>query len=162
MVSLKRHIAKIKNISIICFLSSSAAHNISFGASEPRKITQNIGTTIIHPKYTQDSFGRYFNDVALIKLVSPLDISGNPDLGTICVPNQDETYNPYQGKLVTTIGWGATRTLFHKTSNTLIKVSLLVKSIDECAKMYNIPKSKRNSMICTLQGRETPCVVSLS
>lgn len=134
------------------------AHNVSLDASEPLVYAQDLGTIIVHPKYSNDSFGNVVNDVALIKLFFPVEIYTNPNLGTICVPNQDETYNPYQGKLVTTVGWGATKILFPKPSKVLIKVSFPVKSMDECAQMYDIPENNRNTMICTYQVGNSPCV----
>lgn len=137
-----------------------AAHNVSAGAAEPRKITQLLGEVIAHPDYSYDEkTGNRLNDIALIKLREPLDIENNPDLGLICVPDQNDDYNPYQGQMATVVGWGLTSNQLYTSSKVLLKVSLPVNSMDECVEMYDLPEESKNSMICTYQVGASPCML---
>ncbi|XP_017462666.1 PREDICTED: mast cell protease 2-like, partial [Rhagoletis zephyria] len=98
------HCYKIINKNI---RATVGAHNVSLEAPEPNRVSMPVAQFIEHPKFKELSDGIFY-DVALIKLTKPLDIAGNPDLGTICVPPQNDTYNPYLGQLVTAAGWGLT------------------------------------------------------
>lgn len=119
-----------------------------------------LGEVIAHPDYSYDEkTGNRLNDIALIKLREPLDIENNPDLGLICVPDQNDDYNPYQGQMATVVGWGLTSNQLYTSSKVLLKVSLPVNSMDECVEMYDLPEESKNSMICTYQVGASPCMV---
>ncbi len=117
-----------------------------------------IDQFIKHPKYKKFPHSS-INDVALVKLASPLDIAGNPDLGTVCVPPQDDTYNPYLGQLVTAAGWGLTIWPdLSSSSQVLRKVTLPIADMDWCRKVNNITEAP-NTMICTYQLDKDTCKV---
>lgn len=88
------------------------------------------------------------NDVALLKLATPLDITGNAFLGTICVPEQSDAKDAYVGRIAITAGWGWTRELGLYSPDVLMKVDLPVVSMDYCVKQANLTVDV-NSMICT-------------
>ena len=127
-----------------------------------------IAQFIKHPEFVDDGMyeSSFRFDVALVKLASPLDIGVNPDLGTICVPPQNDTYNPYLGQLVTAAGWGLTS--WHgwfnpadSDSQVLLKVTLPIADMDWCKEMYNITEAE-NTMICTYQLEKDTCKVSIA
>jgi hypothetical protein len=46
----------------------------------------------------------WFNDVALVKLKEPIDLtSSDPSVNTICLPQKDQTF---EEQLCTVTGWG--------------------------------------------------------
>ena len=125
----------------------------------------SIDRFINHPQYQPERPGKYpFNDLSLVKLAKPLDIASNPDLGMICVPPQDDTYNPYQGggQMVTAIGWGMTNSSdIYSSPDTLRKITVPVADMDWCKKMHNLSEGA-NTMICTFQLGKGTCEVNLS
>ena len=132
-------------------------------APEPNRVSMPVAQFIEHPKFKELSDGIFY-DVALIKLTKPLDIAGNPDLGTICVPPQNDTYNPYLGQLVTAAGWGLTSwsgwlNPADKPSQVLLKLTLPIADMNWCKKVYNITEAE-NTMICTYQLEKDTCKVN--
>lgn len=85
--------------------------------------------------------------MALLKLETPLDVAGSPYLGTICVPEQDDTYDEWVGRMATTAGWGRLAS-GGDSPDVLMKVNLPVVSMDYCVKQERLTVSV-NSMICT-------------
>lgn len=137
-----------------------AVHNISSQALEPKKESIPLAKFIQHPKFKVLPDTSVIYDVALVKLAKPLNIAKNPYLGTICIPPQNETYNPYLGKLVTASGWGQTVSGDDASrSKVLRKVTLPIADMEWCKKMDNI-KEEANTMICTYQAGKDACHVS--
>lgn len=125
----------------------------------------NISKIIPHPKYLQFGTDEFpINDVALVKLVEPLKIdpTTNPDLGTICLPPQNEALDVV-GKVAIAIGWGLTKEDIEESwSRVLMKVSLPVAPIKECQDLYKLPEEYGNTYFCTVtkDGKDA-CQVKL-
>lgn len=137
-----------------------AVHNVSLQADEPNRVRVPIEQIFKHPNFTELSLFQYIYDVALVKLATPLDIAGNPHLGTICLPPQNDTWNPYQGRLTTVAGWGWTKPLDETSwSEVLLKVAIPVADMEWCKKMSHLEKKGINSKICTYQEHKAVCMV---
>lgn len=107
---------------------------------------------IIHPSnlYLQ-------NDVALFKLERDLDLSP-PTLGSVCLPDPNESLDFLAGKYAIATGWGNTEK--EARPNKLKKVSLKVWKQADCVKAwekndYNIKITDGN--ICIGQGDKSTC-----
>ena len=148
-----------------CFLKNrfTAAHNINYQAKEPHKAYAPIELFILHPNFTRVA-GKPTNDIALVKLKSPLKLAGNPHLGVMCVPPQNTTYDPYRAQtLASFAGWGYTVSgVDSSTPDVLMKAQLHIVSMDRCRRAYGIDEdSVANTMICTHYPGLSPCDVSV-
>ncbi|KAH9405618.1 Ovochymase-2, partial [Tyrophagus putrescentiae] len=88
-----------------------AVHNVSSSqAEEPQKIYAPIAQFILHPLYRKLPDKTSVNDIALIKLRSPVDTANNPLLGTVCLPDktEDTQHDVHVGQVATACGWGRT------------------------------------------------------
>lgn len=117
-----------------------------------------IKQIITHPLFRKLPENNLINDVALVELETPLDMT-NPNLGTICLPEQDDKYDAYVGSNATTAGWGLLE-YFGMESKVLNKVNLPVVSMDYCSKQYNLTNDI-NSMLCTYKEHYGVCQVSV-
>lgn len=96
----------------------------------------------------------------MLKLATPLDIDGNPNLGIICVPEYSSSKGEYFGKIGIAAGWGWTKPDGSEKPDKLQKVNLPVVDINWCKKMYNLEDEYMNTMICTYELGKDTCHVS--
>ena len=59
--------------------------------------------TIVHPKYNKKTLN---NDIALIKLSSPISFPSNNKIAPVCLP---ESGNDFTGEDAIVTGWGTTK-----------------------------------------------------
>ncbi|KAK4328116.1 hypothetical protein Pmani_001438 [Petrolisthes manimaculis] len=84
-------------------LSVGIGDHISTFTEDDRDVTKAVGVEqiIVHHDYNSKTFNK---DIALLKLVSPMLLRLYPEVGTICLPaNDDKTYENMYG---TASGWG--------------------------------------------------------
>ena len=55
----------------------------------------------MHPDYNRDNV---HNDIALVKIVSPITFNPDNKVAPACLPTDGATYSP--GTMVTVAGWG--------------------------------------------------------
>lgn len=140
-----------------------AAHNISaqaVGGNEAHKVMALIEKFIPHPSYEEISHLTY--DIALVKLTQPLDVSGNPDLGTICVPPQDSKINVYVGNLTTAVGWGDTNNSSESDEVLRKIVGMPVIPMSVCSQKFpDISFDEENYLLCLYLEGSSICIVSI-
>ena len=127
-------------------------------AEEPQKIYAPIAQFILHPLYRKLPDKTSVNDIALIKLRSPVDTANNPLLGTVCLPDkvEDTQLDIYVGQVATACGWGRTvENSYWSGSRALMRVDLPVVSMDYCARQYGLTEGTEG-MMCTYsdQGKD--------
>jgi len=109
-----------------------------------RTITKKIS----HQKYNQRTF---INDIALIKLSSPVDYSHG--ISPICLPINLGS-QLFEGKHATVTGWGTT-SFQGDSSNTLLEVTLPIITNTDCAKLYGF--RIQDHQICTYEEDKDAC-----
>ncbi|XP_017491416.1 PREDICTED: brachyurin-like, partial [Rhagoletis zephyria] len=143
-----------------------AAHSIKLKVAEPHKEAVRLVKFVRHPKYgnhkSKDFKTMVTNDVALYKLERPMKLSGNPHLGTVCLPPQNSTYDAYVDQVAIATGWGMTEDgNFLSQSSVLRKVSLPMVSTDFCAKEYRVKKKgnekELNTLLCAYSPGNGTC-----
>ncbi|XP_076449531.1 serine protease 55-like [Babylonia areolata] len=87
----------------------------------------------IHEKYNTNN---YANDIAVLTLKEPLDLSDNPCVKPVC---RDPSFNP-DSHLCTVSGWGTTAAQ-GKVSPLLQMVDVVVHSGHKCREKFGIPRS---------------------
>ncbi|XP_017463085.1 PREDICTED: tryptase-like, partial [Rhagoletis zephyria] len=137
-----------------------AAHNISaqaVGGNEAHKVMALIEKFIPHPSYEEISHLTY--DIALVKLTQPLDVSGNPDLGTICVPPQDTKINAYVGNLTTAVGWGDTNNSSESDEILRKIVGMSVIPMSVCSQKFGgITYDEEDYLLCLYLEGSSICI----
>lgn len=91
--------------------------------------TSDVANVIMHASYSSST---YENDIAIIKLVTPLDLSG-PTAQPVNLPESQS--EPAVGSLLTVSGWGTT-SAGGSISDVLLKVDVPVVSDAECETKY--------------------------
>ncbi|KAK4321781.1 hypothetical protein Pmani_007409 [Petrolisthes manimaculis] len=84
-------------------LSVGVGDHISTSTKDDGMFTKTVVVKqiIVHNNYKPKN---YDNDIALLKLFEPISLALSPDVGTICLPaNDDKTYENING---TASGWG--------------------------------------------------------
>ena len=84
---------------------------------EESQVIRRIVKMVVHPEFAQygKSKGENFNDIMLLKLDRPLNLN-DPNLGSICVPEQNEKVDTMANRVCTATGWGVMKpgmSLFH-------------------------------------------------
>ena len=100
--------------------------------SDPCGVEVKIESAIQHPDYTFDPVLVPVNDIALLKLVRPVEIG--PTINTLCLPSPDEeldeVYEPY------VVGWGLTDVENGILPNVLQELELRIVPNDNCTEAY--------------------------
>lgn len=90
-----------------CFIGFNRLQDINVVVGSHSHIHEGylyeITEVIFHPYY----FLSKYNDIAIIKLRYPVDLS-DPNIGIICLPSKDMRFFPLHGMNSTAIGWGVT------------------------------------------------------
>ncbi|CAG0893648.1 unnamed protein product [Darwinula stevensoni] len=108
---------------------------------------QVTATAIMHPQYNPTSI---VNDIALLRLTTPVDFIKYPNIRPICT---SALANPPTGSTATIIGWGITQENGNQGSSKLMEAPLTVISQSTCSGWWGGVTSKQ---ICTLTpGRNT-------
>ena len=99
---------------------------------------------IEHPNYDSSAI---HNDVAVIKLKTPVDLKGKHSyLGTICLPDK-EPIDKVAGKECIATGWGNTRWQ-GSMPRVLQKVTVQVTTQQQCKNAYSGVHTIQDGMIC--------------
>jgi len=99
----------------------------------------------IHEQYSDDQTNH--NDIALLKLDSPVEFDKNPLIRPICLPSN--TYDDYGGYPAVLAGWGHTCDTC-PPSTVLMDVNVRVLSRRQCQERYNfVSRHIHESWICT-------------
>jgi len=108
-----------------------------------------------HEDYNPATFK---NDIAVLLLKDELTFSDN--VTSVFLP-KDDLQNPEEGTEVIAAGWGLTD-YYGEMSDTLQKVTLNIKGLDECANLYGKDTSQTHDIgphnLCTLnQDKKDAC-----
>lgn len=100
----------------------------------------------------------FTNDIAVLLLKDELTFSDN--VTSVCLP-KDDLQNPEEGTEVVAAGWGLTD-VDGDVSDTLQKVTLNIKGLDECKKLYDKDTTQAHDIgphnLCTLnQDKKDAC-----
>ncbi|ODM98511.1 Serine protease 55 [Orchesella cincta] len=116
---------------------------------------KNIAKLILHRQFHQHYF---YNDIALIKLDSPVQFgsNGNNDIRPICL----SAGGPYEGNNVFVAGWGRTSAQSSYQPGIYRKVELKVWNLQQCAAKYgsHAPGGITQSMMCAGQYNKDSCL----
>ncbi|XP_050689631.1 trypsin alpha-3-like [Eriocheir sinensis] len=115
--------------------------------SESTVITRSVAQIINHPNYQA---GTERNDIALLKLSSPVDVSST--VMPVCMP---PPLPKYGGKRATVTGWG-TLSSGGSSSNVLREVEVNVLSNNACLESYG-SGNIISSMICASDAGRDSC-----
>nr|XP_018896299.1 PREDICTED: transmembrane protease serine 9-like [Bemisia tabaci] len=120
---------------------------------DSKVLVKSVSEVIIHPKYDPTTPKMHDNDLALLKLSSPVMLNSN--IKPVCLPPQGISFN---GKRGTVAGWGKTSET-GSTSPTLRKVQVPVLSNEGCAKLPGFDKSLTKNMMCAglINGGKDSC-----
>lgn len=122
----------------------------------------NVDNIIIHPNYSTPL--RYYNDLALMKLRSPAELTDH--IQRICLPDEDDVNETtsYKGKEGIVPGWGWTAEIREggKRSDTLQKVLMPIVETSECQAWYKEAGKKvvfQRSQMCAgfRDGKKDSC-----
>lgn len=124
-------------------------HDMTLTSDDVEGVTEmaEVQKVIIHPNYV---FRTNDNDIALIKLSKPLDLSKHKELGAICLPKDDT--KTYAGQNGIATGWG--RLVYNGDQpNKLMEVNLPI--LDPSCWNYGITQN----MMCagTTKGGKDTC-----
>ena len=97
-----------------------------------------VGIDTVHPHPNYDPAQNYINDIALLKLVKPVDVGATINL--LCLPIADEEDEGDTDPVV--VGWGITEN--GTNSDVLQELGLEVIPNDECTNEYRQSFIKRN------------------
>ncbi|XP_046644545.1 trypsin-1-like [Daphnia pulicaria] len=108
----------------------------------------DVNNILMHPDYNKKTSE---NDIALIYLAAPLDLSV-PSAKPINMPPATWEFDPPAGIVATVSGWGTTSS-GGSTSNVLLSVDIPIISDDACNAIYTDesepkPKAIYESMLC--------------
>lgn len=106
---------------------------------------RSVAKIIRHPSYNKGSYLN--NDVALLKLSSPVIIGGSGDTKTATLPIATPTMGSWSGKNALVTGWGNTKFLSPPYPYALRKATVKVISNTECAATYG--DAITSNMLCT-------------
>ncbi|XP_037941498.1 trypsin-1-like [Teleopsis dalmanni] len=104
-----------------------------------QKIDRNISEIITHPKYSSRT---YDNDIAIIKLDTPVEITEL--LHPVCMPTPGKSF---KGETAIVAGWGALK-VGGPTSDTLQEVMVPIMSQDDCRKSRYGSTRITDNMLC--------------
>ncbi|XP_017494911.1 PREDICTED: plasma kallikrein-like, partial [Rhagoletis zephyria] len=127
------------------------AYNISSEAvtgNDSRKITIEIEKIIVHSEYSDSN--AFINNIALVKLVAPVDVAGNPDLNTICVPTlRAHKIKKYGQRRVipVNVAWEPNEKNDAK-SELLQELGSTIVPNKDCMKKYNIDLKYKHQLYC--------------
>ncbi|BFZ13073.1 hypothetical protein BsWGS_16111 [Bradybaena similaris] len=115
-----------------------------------RDITEQrreVTSFIKHEQYDQ---ARYWNDIAILKLASPLEFTAS--VSPACLPSHSETL----GQMCTVAGWG--RTQENEPPKVLMKVELQAYDRTQCFNEFNntakdLSKFLHDGAICAANGK---------
>ncbi|CAB3363652.1 Hypothetical predicted protein [Cloeon dipterum] len=90
-------------------------------------IETDVARVTVHPEFYA---GTLFNDLAIIKLIRPVDLQRNPHISAACLP---DPHNDFSGSRCYTTGWGKDAFGdFGKYQNILKEVDVPVVSHHQC------------------------------
>ncbi|KAK4020465.1 hypothetical protein OUZ56_002440 [Daphnia magna] len=95
---------------------------------------RDVSSYLMHPDYESRT---YFNDIALIYLTTPLDLSV-PSAKAVNLPPPATEFDPPAGTITTVSGWGTT-SYGGSISNVLLSVAILIVSDADCNAAYAGP-----------------------
>jgi len=117
-------------------ITSLGEHNLHvYGETEVETIWLEVENVIIHEEYSFPA-----NDIALIVLKEEVDLS---IYNTVCLPEENENF---AGQNARDKGWGSLEFLSGDYPDTLQKVDLPVKSLEECLEQW--PQAVEAKMLC--------------
>lgn len=105
---------------------------------------------ISHESYTS----RYHNDdIALLKLKTPLDFANNKKIGAVCLPQVGTKVGRVDNATSTIVGWGVHRPSSFTPSSTLYEVQIPISNLDKCQHAYEDLMGKNshfkwNNVVC--------------
>jgi secreted trypsin-like serine protease len=106
---------------------------------------RDVVKIVRHPSYNKG--GYLNNDVALLKLASPVTIGGSGPTKTATIPIATPTMGNWTGKNALVTGWGNTKFLSPPYPYALRKATVKVISNTECAATYG--DAITGNMLCT-------------
>ncbi|CAG0882492.1 unnamed protein product [Darwinula stevensoni] len=136
------------------FQNSSGKYNVTLGnldvfnTSNPEAIKISA-TAIMHPEFKNVTSG---NDVALLKLDTPLNFTDHPHICPICISTD---VNPNPGTKVTIAGWGRISG-GGPMSGKLREATVYVISQEACQDNFHMVNISEN-VICTQSGGKNVC-----
>ncbi|XP_042870522.1 trypsin alpha-3-like [Penaeus japonicus] len=128
-------------------LSVRLGEHILSNSSETEVVTRKVAKIIEHPYYKP---GDEINDIALLKLSSPVAISET--VLPVCMPPKKPRY---AGKTAVVTGWGHTES-GGTASDTLLEVSVKVLSQVECRR-GNYGSAIKGTMLCAGSAGKDSC-----
>nr|XP_027217680.1 transmembrane protease serine 9-like [Penaeus vannamei] len=123
-----------------------AEHRLST-SSETSVVSRSVSQIIEHPDYQP---GNEINDIALIKLSSPVQVSDT--VLPVCMPPPNPTY---AGKTATATGWGTTSS-GGSSSDTLREVDVTVLSNTAC-QSNSYGSAIKDTMLCAGSTGKDSC-----
>lgn len=97
--------------------------------SDLSAIVREVDSIHIHPEWVPGQLGNW-NDIAILHLSQPLNISTNPFLSRICLPQPNTTLNmlnyPLNGTRLAVIGWGAIEEGYYYSPDDLQQTEIFV------------------------------------
>ncbi|ROT77360.1 putative trypsin-1 [Penaeus vannamei] len=123
-----------------------AEHRLST-SSETSVVSRSVSQIIEHPDYQP---GNEINDIALIKLSSPVQVSDT--VLPVCMPPPNPTY---AGKTATVTGWGTTSS-GGSSSDTLREVDVTVVSNTAC-QSNSYGSAIKDTMLCAGSTGKDSC-----
>ncbi|XP_071050951.1 phenoloxidase-activating factor 1-like isoform X2 [Onthophagus taurus] len=113
------------------------------------QIILNQKNIIRHPNYAKESTNNIINDLALIKLETPINFEDK--IYPICLPHPSSDYTRKIGSI---LGWGLNENA--TTSNVLKRGEVQIMSEDYCLKSM-VGKFYHESMLCGFSNSSDAC-----
>ncbi|EFX71777.1 trypsin [Daphnia pulex] len=117
----------ITDLTIFRVVAGEHSLSVVSGLEQNRDVSEYL----MHPDYVQRTF---FNDIALIYLASPLDLSV-PSAKAVNMPPPTSEFDPPAGTITTVSGWGRIST-GGSISNVLLSVDVPIVSDSDCNAAY--------------------------
>jgi secreted trypsin-like serine protease len=89
-------------------------------------VERDVISVHVHPEYYA---GTLDNDIAILKISQPVDLSSNPHINPACMP---EKYSDFSRQRCWTTGWGKDNWEFGKYQNILKEVDVPVIDHNTC------------------------------
>lgn len=127
-----------------------AGVRVGYGSLKHKQTTRTAVSAIrTHPQYEATHYlflTRYTHDVAIVKLAEPVPLgSGNPNIGTVNLGAAGS--DPAKGTVITTSGWGTTRS-GGSVPDDLYGVNVPIVDRPTCNTAYQSYGGVDDSMIC--------------